>query len=135
MVDVLVKGQNAELVRRGYAAFNAADGDTLAKLFDENAVWHTPGRSPMAGDYKGVKAILAQFSRYGGETAGTFKAKLQYLCESEDGRVVGVHQNTAERNGKHLDVGCCLTFEFKDGRVISGREHFYDLYAWDKFWP
>ena len=100
MVDVLVKGQNAELVRRGYAAFNAADMDTLAKLFDDNAVWHTPGRSPMAGDYKGVKAILAQFGRYGGETAGTFKAKLQYLCESDDGRVIGVHQNTADQIGR-----------------------------------
>lgn len=22
----------------------------------------------------------------------------------------------------------------KDGRVIDGREHFYDLYAWDQFW-
>lgn len=29
---------------------------------------------------------------------------------------------------------CCLVFEFKDGRVTDGREHFFDLYAWDKFW-
>ena len=21
-----------------------------------------------------------------------------------------------------------------DGRVIDGREHFFDLYAWDEFW-
>ena len=50
------------------------------------------------------------------------------------GGVIGIHHNTGERNGKHLDVDCCLVFELKDGRVIDGREHFGDLYAWDEFW-
>ena len=44
------------------------------------------------------------------------------------------NQNSAKRGGKHLDVGCCIVFEFKDGRVVDGREHFHDLYAWDAFW-
>jgi ketosteroid isomerase-like protein len=65
---------------------------------------------------------------------GTFKATLQHLLRSDDGRVVGLHHNTAKRNGKQLDVYYCLVFEFKDGRVADGREHFYDLYAWDEFW-
>jgi hypothetical protein len=56
------------------------------------------------------------------------------LLESDDGRVVGVHHNTAARDGKHLDVGCCIVFELKDGRITDGREHFHDLYAWDEFW-
>ena len=33
-----------------------------------------------------------------------------------------------------MDVGCCIVFEFKDGRVIDGREHFCDVHAWDEFW-
>jgi ketosteroid isomerase-like protein len=40
----------------------------------------------------------------------------------------------ADRNGKHLDVACCIVFELKDGRVTDGRVHFEDLYAWDEFW-
>jgi ketosteroid isomerase-like protein len=51
-----------------------------------------------------------------------------------DGVVVGIHHNSGERNGKHLDVDCCLVFQLKDGRVTDGREHFSDLYAWDEFW-
>ena len=43
--------ENAEIVRRGYEAFNAADIEALTRLFAENASWHTPGRSPIAGDY------------------------------------------------------------------------------------
>jgi hypothetical protein len=121
-------------VRRGYAAFNSADMQTLTELFDEHATWHTPGRSPIAGDHKGRAAVFAQFGRYGGDTGGTFKATLLQVLKGDDGRVVGIHRNTAERHGKRLDVGCCIVFEFKDGRVVDGREHFYDLHAWDEFW-
>jgi hypothetical protein len=52
----------------------------------------------------------------------------------EGGRVIGIHHNVAERNGKQLDVYCCIVFELENGRIVDGREHFYDLHAWDKFW-
>ena len=51
---------NAAIVRRGYEAFNKADIATLTKLFDEKASWHTPGRSPIAGDRKGRDAVFTQ---------------------------------------------------------------------------
>jgi uncharacterized protein len=125
---------NAAIIRRGYEAFNSADIATLTKLFDENATWHTPGRSSIAGGRKGREAVFTQFGRYGGETGGTFRADLLNVLESEDGRVVSVHHNSAERGGRRLDVLCCIVFELKDGRVLIGREHFYDLYAWDALW-
>lgn len=126
--------ENAELVRRGYAAFNAGDMETLTELFHENASWHTPGGGPIAGDRHGRDDVFAQFGRYGGETAGTFKADLKWVATDDEGRVVGVHHNSGERNGKHLDTDCCLTFEIEDGQLVSGREHFYDLGNWDEFW-
>ena len=126
--------KNVETVRRGYQAFNTGDMKTLTEIFHENASWHTPGRSPIAGDFKGREAAFGQFGQYAGGTAGTFRAVLQSVGKSDDGRVVAVHHNTAKRNGKQLEVDCCLVFEFKDGRIIDGREYFYDLYAWDEFW-
>ena len=107
---------------------------TLTEIFDESASWHTPGRSPIAGDNRGRDAVFGQFGRYVGETGGTFKATLQHVLQGDDGQVIGIHHNSGERNGKRLDVGCCIAFEIKDGRIVSGREHFYDLYAWDEFW-
>ena len=126
--------ENADVVRRGYAAFNSADMKTLTEIFDESASWHTPGRSPIAGDNRGRDAVFGQFGRYVGETGGTFKATLQHVLQGDDGQVIGIHHNSGERNGKRLDVGCCIAFEIKDGRIVSGREHFYDLYAGDEFW-
>lgn len=126
--------ENAEIVRRGYEAFNKADTATLTEIVDENASWYTPGRSPIAGVYQGRDAVLAQFGRYGGDTGGTFKAELKQVFTSDDGRVIGLHRNSADRNGKQLDTDCCVVFEVENGRVISGREHFFDLNNWDEFW-
>jgi len=125
---------NAEVVRRGYAAFNAADMNALTEIFHANASWHTPGRSRIAGDHTGREAVFAQLGRYTGETNGTFKATLLHPTRSDDGCVVGIHRNTAERNGKHLDAGCCIVFAIEDAQIVDGREHFYDVHAWDEFW-
>jgi ketosteroid isomerase-like protein len=126
--------KNAEIVRRGYQAFNAADIKTLTELFDEKASWHTPGRSTIAGDHVGREAAFTQFGRYLQETGGTFKAELRHVLADDDGRVVGVHHNSAMRRGKRLDVDCCIVFQIENGRVTDGREYFFDLQAWDEFW-
>ena len=126
--------QNAAIMRRAYEAFNTADMETLTEAFDESAVWHLPGRSSMANDYQGRDATFAYFAQLGQETGGTFRAELQQLLADDDDRVVGIHRSIADRDGKHLDVGDCIVFQLKDGRIIDGREHFHDLYAWDEFW-
>lgn len=89
----------------------------------------------MAGDHEGREATFAYFGPLGELTGGTFKAELRSVAADEEGRVVGIQRNSGERNGKRLDVDCCIVFEFKDGLIVDGREHLHDLYAWDEFWP
>jgi ketosteroid isomerase-like protein len=126
--------ENVAIMQRAYDAFNSADMDTLIELFDESCVWHLPGRSSMAKDYQGRDATLAYFGQIGQETGGTFRAELERLVGDDDGRVVGIQRSTGDRNGKHLDVGDSIVFQLRDGRIVDGREHFEDLYAWDEFW-
>ena len=121
-------------MRRAYDAFNRGNLETLTEIFDESAVWHLPGRSLMATDYQGRDALLAYFGQLGQKTGGTFRAELEDLLADGADRVVGIQRSTAERDGKHLDVGNCIVFQLKDGRITDGREHFHDLYAWDEFW-
>ena len=129
-----VAEKNATLVRQGYQAFNNGDMKTLAELFNPNATWHSPGKSRIAGDFKGRDAVFTQFGRYGSETNGTFKAILKDIAICENGRIVGIHRNTAERNGKKLDIDCCIVFEMRDGLIVDGKEYIYDLHAWEAFW-
>ena len=126
--------ENVAIMQRAYDAFNKADLDTLTEIFDENVVWHLPGRSSMAKDYESRDATLADFGQIGQETDGTFRAEPERLVGDDDDRVVGIQHSTGDRNGKHLDVRDCIVFTLKDGRVVDGREHFEDLYAWDEFW-
>ena len=130
----MTASENVAIMQRAYNAFNTGDLDTVAETFDESVVWHLPGRSSMADDYKGREATLAYFGKLAQETGGTFRAELQHLAADGDSRVVGIQRSTADRGGKHLDVDNCIVFELKDGRVTDGREHFEDLYAWDEFW-
>ncbi len=53
--------ENAQIVQRGYEAFNSGDMDTLSEVVDERVVWHSPGRSSLAGDYEGRDDAFAYF--------------------------------------------------------------------------
>lgn len=125
----------ARVVRRGYHGFNTADQKLLTEIFDEKSSWETPGHTSIAGFRKGRGNVFFQFERYCAETGGSFKAELHYVIADNEGRVVGVHRNTGMRKGKKLDVLCCITFDVnKNGYIMSGKEHFFDLYSWDEFW-
>ena len=68
---------DAEIVRRAYEAFDTADIALLTELMDERMTWHTPGRSPLAGDTRNREETFAQDGRYGGGSAGTFRAEFR----------------------------------------------------------
>jgi uncharacterized protein len=125
---------NAAIVRRGYEALNAGDLAKLTELLGDDVSWHTPGHSPLAGDLVGREAVFARLGRYLAETGGTFRADLKRVLTDEEGRVIGIHRNLAERGGRRLDVYSCIVFELENGRIVAGREHVYDLHAWDEFW-
>jgi ketosteroid isomerase-like protein len=54
---------NEELVRRAFDTFASGDVETLRGLMDQDSVWHAPGRNPLAGDHRGVEAILGYFAK------------------------------------------------------------------------
>lgn len=126
--------RNAETIKLCYDAFNAGDLETVRKNFHKDITWDTPGKSSLAGVKNGVENVIDHLKTIGKETQGTFRANLDELALCEDERVVGIHNLTAKRNGKNLNEDCCMIFEFKDGKVYSGKEFGYDLYAWDEFW-
>jgi uncharacterized protein len=125
---------NAHVVRRAFAALNAKDFEALARLFHREVAWYTPGWSTVAGEALGPDAVVVQFRKYAASTQGTFRSSLRQVLQSEDGRVVAIHQDAGERNGKRLNCGCCTVFDFEDSLILEGREHFHDLYSWDEFW-
>jgi len=123
-----------ELVRRGYAAFNAGDLGTVSRLVAERAAWHTPGQSPIAGDYVGRDAVVGHLGRYRGRAGVIFRAEPASVASGGGGTVVGIHRITGLRGGRRLDTRCCIVFQVRNGELVDAREHFFDLHAWDAFW-
>ena len=121
-----------ELVRRGYDAFSSGDLQTLRELFDPDVVWHTSGRSQLAGDHRGVDAVLGFFGRTMELTSGTFRVELHDVVANDE-HVVGLHAVTAEREGKTLRDRNVLVFHVRDGRTSEVWQFWTDQYAADAF--
>lgn len=68
-----VTSADVETVRRFYQALAARDAATLESCFAPGAVWHLPGKSPIAGDHHGWPAISDDFP---GQTRATIWAYL-----------------------------------------------------------
>ncbi|MET4622453.1 ketosteroid isomerase-like protein [Arthrobacter sp. 2762] len=125
--------ENAELVRRGYEAFNTGDLATLGDLFAEDAVWYAAGSGVLSGKKEGREAILAYFGELGARSQGSFQANVQDIVGGEN-HTVGIQQSHAENNGKTLDVASAIVFVLRDGKVVEGREFFEDTARADEFW-
>ncbi len=124
---------NVALIQRGYAAFANRDMATLRDVFAEDAVWHFPGRSPLAGDHRGVDAILQFLGKLMQLSGGTFKVEARDVLVS-DRHAVALQHATGTRNDKTLDITACQLFTIRDGKVVEIRGYYSDQYALDDFW-
>ena len=124
---------NEDLLRRGYEAFGKGDMDTLNQLFADDIVWHTPGKSPIAGDYKGKQEVFAFFGKIAELSGGTFKLEIhEVLANDEHGVVLAT--STGQRDGKRIDDNSVNVFHIQDGKVTEFWGHPGDQYATDEFW-
>lgn len=124
---------NTILMKRAYDAFAAGDLATLRELMADDAVWHQPGHSSLAGDYAGREAILDFFGEVFTNSNGTFKAEpLDILADDE--RAMALQRATAQRDGHSLDAREVVVSEIRDGKVVSTQVFASDTAQEDTFW-
>jgi ketosteroid isomerase-like protein len=123
---------NEEIVRSGFDAFAKGDVDTLRQLFDQDAVWHVPGRSPLSGDHRGMDAILGFLARTMELTGGTFRAELHDVAASDE-HAVAIYVTRGEREGRTLESRDVLVSHIRNGKLAEAWLLSADLYAVDEF--
>jgi ketosteroid isomerase-like protein len=121
------------LVRRGYAAFNSGDVETLRSIMSHDVVHHVPGTSQIAGSYKGIDAVLGHYAKLGELTGGQFRADLIDVFGDGQGHVTALHQTTATRNGTTRVTRGSILFTFLGDRATDLLEMHSDLAADDAF--
>lgn len=121
------------LLRKAYQDFDSGDLDLLRVVMWDGVVWHEPGRSSLAGDYKGPEEVLGLLAELKERSAGTFKVEiLDVVSEAE--RAVVFQRETATRNGKFLDVISAVHFEIHNMRITEVTVYHADMYEFDQFW-
>ncbi|GAA2499188.1 nuclear transport factor 2 family protein [Terrabacter carboxydivorans] len=125
--------EDAEVVRRGYAAFSAGDMATLTELFADDAVWHSPGSGSLSGTKQGRDAILSFFGELMTRSEGSLVVTLDDVVGG-DNHSVGLNRVHATRGTNTLDQHGVIVFTVRDGRVTEAREFFEDTTRNDEFW-
>jgi uncharacterized protein len=82
-----------EFLRRQREMYRGGSVEPVEELLAEDVVWHVPGASPIAGDYRGRAAVIGYFTsrraRAGGEIEITKHGELRgsdVLVQLADGR-------------------------------------------------
>jgi uncharacterized protein len=121
---------NADLVRGLFRAFADRDLASLDELLAEQAIWHVPGRSPLAGVHRGRAAVVAYFAALGQRTGGTFRAELIDVLAS-DVRVVAIARATGQRDDKKYDGLYCLLVTIDGFQIAEAWLMPADPYSFD----
>jgi len=121
------------LVRRGYEAFNTGDVATLSTLLAKDVVHSVPGRNQLAGDHKGLDAVLAMYGQIGELTGGTAHASLIDVHSDGHGHCVAIHVLTATRNGVTRASRGTIVFTFLGDKVTELHEMRSDIAGDDAF--
>ena len=122
---------NFALARELWDGIALGDAPTLRSLLAEKCVWRLCGRSPLAGTYVGVDAILDFMARVG-ELTDELQSELLDVYVGENGGVIryAIH---ATRGGQQLDTEQLFLFRSVDGRIVDAVLSNIDAYAYDRF--
>ena len=121
------------LIRRAYQDFESGDMELLDTVMAPDVVWHEPGRSSLAGDYKGPQAVLDFLRDLKELSGGTFNIEiLEVLSQPE--RQWYSKGKPRRRNRKILDVIGAVDFEIDHSRITEVTVYQADTYQFDEFW-
>ena len=130
---MMAEHPNAKLIRRGYEAFASGRRESLGDLMDPGVVWHEPGRSPVGGDYEGPSGVLELLGKFGELSGGTFSFDLVEVLATAN-RAVAIHELTARRGDRVLDMASAVEFEIHSGKITEVTVYQDDTYHFDEFW-
>jgi len=122
---------NIARLKDGYAAFGKGDFTVLDGLFADDLLWHTGGRSQVAGDYRGREAVYGLVSKLMEITEGSFRLDLHAVF-ADDEHGVALVAATASRGGRSITVNEAHVFHLNDGKVVEFWDATTDQYASDE---
>jgi ketosteroid isomerase-like protein len=113
--EELMTHPNEQLLRRIDEAQEQGDLDGFFSYYTDDVVAHLPGKSSLAGDYRGQAQMREAFGRFM-QSIGEYSFKNHaYLADDEHGVVL--QHSRSVRDGKTLELDETFVIHFRDGKV------------------
>ena len=122
---------NADLVRKGFAAFDSADMAALDAIMADDIVWHASGAGPISGDFVGKQAVFGNFALIPQVTDG-FSQEIHAIV-ADDEHTVALVSATLTRKGTTATFPQVFVFHLEDGKAKEVWLSPFDQAA-DAFW-
>jgi uncharacterized protein len=122
---------NEELARKEFAAVVAGDMESLFDFYADDYVFHYPGRSPVAGEYRGKQG----FGEFLGKLSnlGVIATRELHDVIANDDHVIQLVAVRAERDGKRQQWNGVVVMHVRDGKIAETWVHIDDLHGLDEF--
>jgi ketosteroid isomerase-like protein len=124
--------ENERIARELWNAVSQADVDRIERLSADGLVWHSTGRGPRAGTYRGREAVLDHLAQIG-EHADRFDSELEDILVGARYTAL-IYRVRAARLDRKLDTSWVLLLEIHAGRLLEAWSIPRDQHAVDEFW-
>jgi uncharacterized protein len=106
----------------------------LRTLLDPAIEWHVPGRNAIAGDYRGVDAVMAYFARRRDHAARSFRMHPGDVLTGEGDHVAVLTDGTATIDGREERWSTVGLYRLAGERIAGCRLLPLDPAAFDRIW-
>jgi uncharacterized protein len=107
-----------ELHRRQNAMYSGGPVEPVRELLAEDVVWHVPGESAIAGDHRGVDAVIDYFETRRRLAAGSMRIHPGEALAGAD-FAVQLADGTAEIDGRTVRWSTVGVYRLENGRVAE----------------
>jgi uncharacterized protein len=128
---------NARLIREFHAAQNrfyaGGDQEHVRTMLAEDVAWHVPGRSAIAGDYRGREEVLRYFVARRELAHATFRIVVRGVL-ADDERAVIFAGGQVQRDGETSAWDTVGVFRIAEVKIAECWVLPYDQYSFDEIW-
>jgi ketosteroid isomerase-like protein len=124
---------NEILLRKAYAAQSRRDIEGYINLLSNDFLLHIPGRSQIAGDYRGKEEIRRHFREITQLSGSTFRTEVHDILAS-DSHVIGLVNAWADCEGRVVELPRVHVWHVRKGKLSELWLHPVDQYTFDAYW-
>lgn len=117
-MDRAIAIEQLQRLHKAQGEFYAGGSDeALRELLPADIEWHVPGENQIAGDYRGIDAVLDYFRRRREIASLTFKLHPGEVLTGEHDHVAVLTDGTAVVGGEERRWSTVGLYRFRDDRV------------------